>query len=807
MKLINTLKQQLHIRERIRVWLRAKIIRRSEFFDGEWYLKNNLSAYVSHADPAIHYLRYGASFNRNPSPYFTGDEYYALHYDVRKAKVNPLLHYELHGKKEGRAISFLEEKSSSFPAGLECGEWKFQRTPPKHRRTAVVASYFGDGTLPERLLYLIRGLREVVDNIVLVGDCPINPSEIEKLSSLVAIAKFERHGQYDFGSYRIGFSLAKDEGLLDKANVDELVMINDSCYGPIYPFEESFSTMESRDCDFWGYTGYNAFGHIHISSYFFLFRRKVIESGKIEEFLSRVDGHLARGEIVVKCEFEFTKFLEDAGFTWGTFVPMKFGSRAPTKYPCTICGVYRMPLLKTKTVNGDSYEKIDKALKLVGKANPRLAELVKPKSNEKKHIKITVPDHQASFREKCALIAAKVKNGGKINAVFFVSDAAMFPAKPLFEAMCADSDFETSIVVIPDLRWNRKKAILLNEMENCRHNLAQNIPSDCISVARQDKFGNWEDVLENADIVCYPLPYDLSSFRYNQRYSVGRNFLPITVNYGFYRSKYDRHVTQRESYAYMWKAFFECEDSLDEYKKYSETHGTNADLVGYIKMDALAKEIDGREGLASARTSSSPSKRKTILVAPHHSVEGGTNKELSLANFVRYADFFLQLPDRHPEIDFIFRPHPFLFKVLSRKNQWGPERVGKYIAALKAKPNVIWSDGGDYFREFAASDACIQDCGSYLVEYFYTKKPCCYMLKSPDDIEQKFAPLGKKCLENCYIAYDTNAIEDFIRDVVVSGNDPKKAQREAFADSIMVNYPNASKVALEHIKRELKVQN
>ncbi len=151
----------------------------------------------------------------------------------------------------------------------------------------------------------------------------------------------------------------------------------------------------------------------------------------------------------------------------------------------------------------------------------------------------------------------------------------------------------------------------------------------------------------------------------------------------------------------------------------------------------------------------------------------------------------------------MFRPHPFLFKVLSRQNLWGEQRVDEYMSELKSKPNVIWSNSGDYFRVFAESDGCIQDCGSYLVEYFFTGKPCCYMLKAPSDIDEKFAPLGKKCLANCYVAYDTNAIDKFIREVIVGGNDPKAAARFDFAKTIMVNHPHAAEAALRHIETAL----
>lgn len=767
------------------------LVRKSRFFDAEWYLKNNPDVAAAGMDPARHYVLYGVNSNRNPSPYFVNEEYYSLHNDVRASRMNPLIHFERYGRREGRAISLLEERPPQFPDGAVEGTWRFGRAPRLHGRTAVVASYFGKGVLPETLLYLLRGLREVVDNVVYVADCPVFPDEVEKLRGLVAVAKFERHGQYDFGSYRRGLEVVRAEGLLDASLADELVVMNDSNYGPVYPFSESFAEMAKRDCDFWGYTGYNAFGHIHISSYFYLFRRNVVDSGLVDEFLSGVVGRVERDKVIMKFEFRFTKFLEDAGFRWDTLVPMGFRKGAPTKYPLSICGQYRMPLLKAKAVNGDSFESVGATLELVASANPALRALIVPKPIRCEHHLTTYGEHQASFPGKCAKLAEKLRSGGSARSVFFVSNASMFPARPLFDAMLRDAAFDPRVVVIPDLRWHDGK--FAEAMEACRADLAAAVPEERLSVAVRDEFGSWVDVLDGADIVCYPSPYELSSFRYNPHYAVGRDFLPICVNYGFYRSVYDRTVMGGQSYAYMWKAFFECEATAAEYRAHSAIGGTNADLVGYVKMDRLASVVPERHA------------RKRVLVALHHSVEGGTNKELSLANFVRYAGFFMELPDRHPEIDFVFRPHPFLFKVMSRKNQWGERRVAEYVDALRAKPNVVWSDGGDYFREFAESDACIQDCGSYLVEYFYTKKPCCYMLHSPDDIDAKFAPLGRECLENCYVAYDTDAIELFIADVVVKGDDPKKAAREAFAGTVMVNYPHAAGAALRHIRDSLNV--
>ena len=200
------------------------------------------------------------------------------------------------------------------------------------------------------------------------------------------------------------------------------------------------------------------------------------------------------------------------------------------------------------------------------------------------------------------------------------------------------------------------------------------------------------------------------------------------------------------------------------------------------------------------------SDKTTIMIAPHHSVEGGFNDALGLSNFYNYSELFLKLPKMYPQINFIFRPHPALFMLLSQKKYWGEEKVNEYLNKIKSNPNVEYSTKGDYFIDFANSDGIIQDCGSYLVEYFYTLKPHCYMLKSEKDIDEKFTKLGKQCLENFYIAYEEKAITDFIDDVILKGKDSKKEQRERFAkEVVMHNYQNASETIIEYIKKEMEL--
>ena len=75
-------------------------IRASLLFDEAWYRKEY--GFGEYLDAAKHYLMQGWKEGREPSPFFSNEEYLSLYPDVRESGMNPLLHFELHGFAEGR---------------------------------------------------------------------------------------------------------------------------------------------------------------------------------------------------------------------------------------------------------------------------------------------------------------------------------------------------------------------------------------------------------------------------------------------------------------------------------------------------------------------------------------------------------------------------------------------------------------------------------------------------------------------------------------------------------------------------------
>lgn len=87
----------------------AELLRESDLFDVDFYLKKNPDVRKSGIDPVLHYLREGARDGRDPSKAFSTNAYLRRYSDVAASGVNPLVHYLRTGKLEGRVLNPLED--------------------------------------------------------------------------------------------------------------------------------------------------------------------------------------------------------------------------------------------------------------------------------------------------------------------------------------------------------------------------------------------------------------------------------------------------------------------------------------------------------------------------------------------------------------------------------------------------------------------------------------------------------------------------------------------------------------------------
>lgn len=79
-----------------------EVIRNSVFFDAEFYLETNPDVNAARVDPALHYLLHGGAEGRDPGPYFSTKAYFNRRPDAAEAGENALLHLTKHVRKRER---------------------------------------------------------------------------------------------------------------------------------------------------------------------------------------------------------------------------------------------------------------------------------------------------------------------------------------------------------------------------------------------------------------------------------------------------------------------------------------------------------------------------------------------------------------------------------------------------------------------------------------------------------------------------------------------------------------------------------
>lgn len=393
-----------------------------------------------------------------------------------------------------------------------------------------------------------------------------------------------------------------------------------------------------------------------------------------------------------------------------------------------------------------------------------------------------------AYRYSIKRIRERVMEGRKARIGFAVVFDSVFPMAPVFEKMTDDDLFEPFIVVIPDA--NRGLEHEIGQYVSTYVSLRNRYPGARIIDVYDRKSGEYSDISHECDMYCTANPYDSMTRPYFATDHFWRRHIPVIyANYGLNMARsYQRYLREAAWFGKFWRVYAENLYCLNDLK--SNPHRVDAILSGYPKMDALAGQREiGRN-------------RKKILVAPHHSVQKGLCS-VNFGNFLRLADFFLDLPLRYPGIDFVFRPHPLLFVNLEKESVWGAEKAADYWRKLERIPNAELQRGGDYLHTFANSDALIHDCGSFSGEYLYTGKPCCRIISRDADIDGEYSEFGKKCMDCHYLAHDEREILRFMDETVIGNHDPKKELRRKFRDQIAVNYPESAKFIVDDIRKEI----
>ncbi|WP_417822653.1 rhamnan synthesis F family protein [Thalassospira lucentensis] len=258
------------------------------------------------------------------------------------------------------------------------------------KRLIAFAHYDKDAVVDDYVLRLLDGIKPFADRIVFVSDSPLSDSEAAKILNYGECVFARRHEMYDFGSWKIALSHVWN----DLEAYDELVIMNDSCFGPIADFQSVFDEMDRCECDFWGLTGTHLRKkkHFSLNSYFMAFRKSVLKNPKFKEFWSGVEIQKSKSDVVYKYEFGISDLLHAQGYKsnsycgWFHTDVMVSSAFFPVVWRKKKCPLVKVKLFR---LNPTMAPKLDCWLDVLGTVYPRLLvdNLVE------RYLGVSVPDH------------------------------------------------------------------------------------------------------------------------------------------------------------------------------------------------------------------------------------------------------------------------------------------------------------------------------------------------------------------------------------------------------------------------------
>ena len=379
-------------------------------------------------------------------------------------------------------------------------------------------------------------------------------------------------------------------------------------------------------------------------------------------------------------------------------------------------------------------------------------------------------------------IVKRLKSSDKINVVFVVSDALKWKMQPLYDLMSESSLYTPTIAIaIADYQMRLSKGEK-EEILNNNYKYFKDKGMNCFLAygTEQDEPINMKEY--KPDIIFYQQPDILAQNLHP--YTVSEYALTCYLPY-FVPSYGIINIDCNDFHSHLFRYYVLNKESEKIYKKYMKPINYNIYATGHTVFDEISK-----------RKSTLNNNDSFVIYAPHCAIKHPKIRpNENYSTFLYTGVPILNYAKEHPEINWVFRPHPELKNVLWTIG-WPPKMIDDYYEEWEKLSNYSNVDG-DLIDLFLNSKALITDCDFLLTEYYGTGKPIIH-LTSPD-CKVWPSSISAEIFKSFYTVNNKYDLFKYINDVIIKGNDRKIKERE----NILLKYNMANTDAAKNILEEL----
>ena len=227
-------------------------------------------------------------------------------------------------------------------------------TKSKMRRICLFSFYDDKNIVDDYVIFFLRQLSEFVETMIFISNGPLSKNSEFALRGVVSDVILRPNEGFDVMAYKEGLERINFDRT---GRYDEVLMVNHTCYGPVYPFSELFTEMEGRSCDFWGVTAHmettpnplTGTGTLpyHLNGNFIAVRRDMLRSKTFRQYWDNLEAPKSYEEAILSHEAVFTEYFAKLGYKCESYLDCeRYGTHYPAILDIDEMMIDRNPLVK-----------------------------------------------------------------------------------------------------------------------------------------------------------------------------------------------------------------------------------------------------------------------------------------------------------------------------------------------------------------------------------------------------------------------------------------------------------------------------
>nr|WP_305182337.1 rhamnan synthesis F family protein [uncultured Schaedlerella sp.] len=244
-------------------------------------------------------------------------------------------------------------------------------------RLGIFVLYDKSGIADRYIDYSLKALGELCKEIVLIVNGRIRPSDLRRIEGYITDAYVRNNEGFDAGAYKD--ALLKFIPYDKWKHYDEVVLLNDTFFGPVFPLLDIWNKVKEDDADFWGITRHpkivlnnGKLINSHVQSFFLVIRKRMLQSCDFLKYWKNLSYPVDYQSTIDTFELNFTQYFENKGFRSKTITDDIDNSYVGNPYLYNSYQLIlenKLPFFKKRclTFEGQWYDDTLKALDYIGK--------------------------------------------------------------------------------------------------------------------------------------------------------------------------------------------------------------------------------------------------------------------------------------------------------------------------------------------------------------------------------------------------------------------------------------------------------